>query len=192
MIKKITNTVKQATSFMGLWTLGEHPISIEQQELNGQQELVVSAQLPTKLNTHSKMSDSAEVYSKLGITVIKKTDNDELFYDVKLPHKWSIQPTEHAMWSNLIDDKNRIRANIFYKAAFYDRDAFINMQQFYNIDLEILRNEASSSDANPWDKPRIIKITDANGKVIRFEYDKNNNLVKVTDRLGNSISYSFL
>jgi hypothetical protein len=30
------------------------------------------------------------------------------------------------MWSNLIDNRGLIRANIFYKAAFYDRDAKIH------------------------------------------------------------------
>jgi hypothetical protein len=167
MSKKITNTAKAATLFMSTWLLGGNPAAIERQEAEGQQELLESFQLPTKLNTYSKMSDSIDIYTAMGIKVLSKTKDDDLFYDVELPHKWSIQPTEHTMWSNLIDDKNRIRANIFYKAAFYDRDAFINMQQFYNIDLEILRNEASSSDANPWDKPRIIKITDANGKVYK-------------------------
>ena len=33
--------------------------------------------------------------------------------------------------SNLIDDRSRRRASLFYKAAFYDRNAFINIWPRY-------------------------------------------------------------
>lgn len=50
---------------------------------------------------------------------------DDLFVSVQLPDGWHKEPADHSMWSDLLDDRGRKRASIFYKAAFYDRDAFI-------------------------------------------------------------------
>jgi len=55
-------------------------------------------------------------------------DGKDLFIECVMPAGWKKVPTDHSMWSNLLDDKGRIRANIFYKAAFYDRDAFMDME----------------------------------------------------------------
>ncbi len=55
--------------------------------------------------------------------MLRETVGDHLFYDVTLPEGWKITPTEHPMWSNLVNNKGKIIANVFYKAAFYDRGA---------------------------------------------------------------------
>ncbi len=39
------------------------------------------------------------------------------------------------MWNELVDDKGRVRASFFYKGAFYDRDAFINFNTRYSIEI---------------------------------------------------------
>ena len=46
------------------------------------------------------------------------------------------------MWSNLVDKQERVRATIFYKAAFYDRNAFLNVSQRYRV------SSFKSSDEN--------------------------------------------
>ena len=33
------------------------------------------------------------------------------------------------MWSDLLDDKGVKRGSIFYKAAFYDRSAFLRLKE---------------------------------------------------------------
>jgi hypothetical protein len=48
---------------------------------------------------------------------------------VSLPPGWKVVPTDHSMWSDLVDAKGEKRASIFYKAAFYDRDAFIRIEK---------------------------------------------------------------
>lgn len=50
----------------------------------------------------------------------------DLFISVQFPDGWTKVPTEHSMWSDLVDDKGRVRGHIFYKAAFYDQRAHIN------------------------------------------------------------------
>jgi sorbitol-specific phosphotransferase system component IIBC len=51
-----------------------------------------------------------------------------------LPDGWKIVPTSHALWSDLVDDKGRKRAAIFFKAAFYDYNAHISFECRYVID----------------------------------------------------------
>ena len=48
---------------------------------------------------------------------------DDLFVSVTFPAGWSKRATDHSMWSDLLDEKGRKRGSIFYKAAFYDRNA---------------------------------------------------------------------
>jgi hypothetical protein len=106
------------------WLGGGNPSAIEDQEAQGQKELVASSQLPRKLNPRS---DAKEVYKKMGIKVSDDT-KDPLFYDVVLPTGWKIKATDHSMWSTLLDENSNEVGSIFYKAAFYDRDAFINIK----------------------------------------------------------------
>lgn len=75
---------------------------------------------------------------KIGISVVdEENDGDNLFIKVKLPEKWKIERTDHHMWSNLLDEKGRRRASIFYKAVFYDREAFISFQRRFGLSFEI-------------------------------------------------------
>lgn len=87
------------------------------QEAQGQQQLVRSSQLPRAGLQPRGL--------ELGITVVGVGGDDPLFVDVTLPEGWRIEPTDHAMYSNLVDAEDVKRASIFYKAAFYDRSAFI-------------------------------------------------------------------
>src|SRR6185436_8068032 len=41
--------------------------------------------------------------------------------------------TDHSMYTDLVDDKGRVRASIFYKAAFYDRKADISFKRRFSI-----------------------------------------------------------
>lgn len=140
---------------------GEDPSkAIENQERRGQQSVVRNQRLPKKLNDHSVpydirwngVEDSMEweeknkivtqnnieytkqQYERMGIVVIE--EYDDLFWNVELPEGWKIEATDHSMWNNLFDDKGRKRANFFYKAAFYDRDAFINFYTRFCVSVD--------------------------------------------------------
>lgn len=125
-MSKINNTEKEDPMLKLLVAMGENGKGIEAQEAQGQRELVSSAQLPSKMGIRD---DAKDFYEKVGIKVIGLTEGDEMFYDVELPEGWEKRSTDHSMWSELIDDKGRKRAGIFYKAAFYDRDAFISPEK---------------------------------------------------------------
>jgi hypothetical protein len=72
-------------------------------------------------------------WSKLDSIFSDRWKNDPLFQYVEMPPGWKKQRTDHSMWSDLLDDKGRKRGSIFYKAAFYDRDAFMNLTTRYSV-----------------------------------------------------------
>jgi hypothetical protein len=119
------------------WVMGGNPTAIERQEAEGQKELVESLQLPKRCNSPRGIN-AVEQYAKMGIKVFTGSKGDDLFMGVKLPKGWTKKATDHSMWCELIDDKGRKRAAIFYKAAFYDRDAFINFETRYQYTTKFL------------------------------------------------------
>ena len=92
-------------------------------ESAGQSQLVESTMLPTKVN-----SGSDDDLRALGFQLGDPDPGDPMFRPVTLPDGWSKQRTDHSMWSRVVDEHGRARLTVFYKAAFYDRDAFINVQ----------------------------------------------------------------
>jgi len=122
MDKKIVNTSNNPRPD---WLLGGNPAAIENQEAQGQKEICEAEQLP-RTDGYKDLKDK---YKQLGVEVLRETQGDHLFYDVTLPKGWKITPTEHSMWSNLVNEKGKIMANIFYKAAFYDRAAHTHIME---------------------------------------------------------------
>lgn len=117
---KIENTSR--TGVNPAWLRGGNPNAIEAQEARGQQELVESAQLPVNVR------GDKSALEKAGVVFGEPCKSDPLFCFAQLPAGWSKRPTDHAMWSELVDGNGNVRATIFYKAAFYDRDAFMNVR----------------------------------------------------------------
>jgi hypothetical protein len=96
------------------------PGGIEQQEAAGQRAFVKSETLPKDCDAETRKTlESAGVI--FGDPV------DDLFVRVMLPTGWHKEATNHAMHNKLLDEKSRVRATIFYKAAFYDRSANIHI-----------------------------------------------------------------
>jgi len=114
-------TTTSATEVRPEWVMGGNPRAIEAQEKRGQQELVNSAQLPVKCPPDLKAKLTAA-----GVVFGSGTPGDSLFCSATLPKGWKKVGTDHDMWSHLVDDKGVKQAMIFYKAAFYDRDAFLS------------------------------------------------------------------
>jgi hypothetical protein len=158
--KKVTNT---AETFHYDWLMGGNPSAIEAQEAQGQKELVESSQLPSKVN-HPYGTDLKKTYAELGIEVLEESSGDSLFLDVVLPEGWKLESTDHSMWNRLVDDKGRERATIFYKAAFYDRDAFINFNKRYYFTSEYVEKEEGDEYT-----PKFYCVKDIVGDKILFK-----------------------
>lgn len=106
---------------LGNFLTASTPGGIEAQEAAGQKEFVGSETLPKKM-LHGCDREKLE-----SMGIVFGEDADDIFVNCQLPEGWKKVPTEHSMWSELIDDKGRKRASIFYKAAFYDRIAHISL-----------------------------------------------------------------
>ena len=127
--------------------------AIENQERRGQQTVVRYQRLPKKTNwtrvpreirtsgtsprngyernydiERKNIQDyTKDKYEELCIEILG--EYDDLFFNVKLPDGWEIRATDHPMWNELVDARGEVRAEFFYKAAFYDRGAFINFKE---------------------------------------------------------------
>jgi len=158
MIKN-TSEDDDLTKLVTVWS------GIENQEARGQRELVRSSQLPAKWGGYNQF-DASRLYAQMGIEVIGITEDDPLFFKVILPDGWKKQATDHSMWSHLMDEKGRKRAMIFYKAAFYDRDAFIDPEQRFSFRvIEYLPEEEKGHY-----KEVIVKIPISGNENIRFSF----------------------
>jgi hypothetical protein len=102
------------------------PGGIEAQEKAGQTSFVAGSSLPKKMQGCARTD-----FEKMGFRF--GADVDDLFVTVSMPAGWKKVATNHSMWSDLIDDKGRKRAAIFYKAAFYDRSSHIGLNRRYNL-----------------------------------------------------------
>jgi len=106
------------------------PGGIERQEAEGQTSFVAGSTLPRRM-LHGC---TKEILEEMGIIFGDNVDGDAgLFVNVQLPEGWSKRATDHSMWTDLLDERGRKRAGIFYKAAFYDRSAHIILECRYSI-----------------------------------------------------------
>lgn len=95
---------------------------IEASEARGQQELLASDVLPVEMNP------SREAFEAVGFKFGEPVQGDELFLEATLPTGWQRQGSDHSMWTYIVDETGRQRVSIFYKAAFYDRSAFMRIE----------------------------------------------------------------
>lgn len=97
---------------------------IEAQEKAGQISFVGSDTLPTEMDQADRQALEAQ-----GVRFHDVVADDPLFTYVTLPEGWTKQAHEdHSMWSSLLDAQGTAVASMFYKAAFYDRRAFLRMK----------------------------------------------------------------
>lgn len=111
------------------------PGGIEAQEKAGQLEQAALETLPIDLGGYRRDGTLARTdWERLGFQF--GMEIDELFVQAKFPPGWSKRPTDHSMWSDVIDDKGRVRGLIFYKAAFYDRRANARLVPRFAVDSD--------------------------------------------------------
>lgn len=104
---------------------------IERQEEQGQQSFVGSDTLPMDLGNVFLPGepDGKAILEAAGVKFLGPVEGDDLFQYVELPDGWKKEATDHSMWSKLLDAEGNERASIFYKAAFYDRNAFASVRE---------------------------------------------------------------
>lgn len=89
------------------------------QEKNGQETFNRENLIPIEMRNVTK--EEME-----GMGFIFGDRYDDLFMQCILPEGWRKEPAEDSQyWSYIFDENNKKVFAIFYKAAFYDRGAFI-------------------------------------------------------------------
>lgn len=156
---EITNTKAHMDAdplirMMSLPFFGGSSESIEASEKQGQQQLVKSDVLPVDMNP----KDRAALES-FGVVFGDPVPGDNLFVYATLPAGWKKVPTNHDMWSDLVDERGRKRAGIFYKAAFYDRKARLSLDARFSIEMDW----SDEKDQHPNENRCMVKDQ---GKVI--------------------------
>lgn len=120
------------------------PGGIEAQEKRGQIEQSFAETLPVDMGKHRPD------FEALGFVFGK---SDKLFIEAKFPKGWRKKPTDHSMWSEIVDDQGRKRGMIFYKAAFYGPRAHAHLETRFHVADDYA------------DKERTVSVADACGKV---------------------------
>ncbi|MEU6614458.1 hypothetical protein [Streptomyces parvus] len=129
---------------------GSNDAFIGAQEKAGQQQLVHSDRLPTDIQ------GDRQAFEALGFTFGDPDPSDPLFAPATLPDGWTRQAADHDMWSYLLDEHGRRRASIFYKAAFYDRSAFIRLDAVSSYLWDHVHNETPLITDDTWATPAAI------------------------------------
>lgn len=166
MKKTVTNTAAQTKrdpiGTIALAAVLGPGAAIERQEAEGQRELVQSETLPSECSKENQSALEAG-----GVVFGKHVGGDTLFRYVTLPTGWKKVPTDHAMWSKLVDEKGRERAAIFYKGAFYDRKAALHALRRFQI-REDFQRDADGSIVHNYETTRAYVL---DGETRIFETD---------------------
>lgn len=139
-----------ATTLLALAT-GDTDAVIRAQERAEKAQLVHSDRLPTDLS-----SDDQADFEALGFTFGEPDTGDPLFRAVSLPDGWSKTGSDHDMWSYVLDQHGRRRVAVFYKAAFYDRRAFMRLTSVYGYVSECVRDGVDIVTDDEWARPAAV------------------------------------
>lgn len=140
--------------------------AVRDQEGQGQKSFVGSDTLPREMYGQSGYI-TEEVLKKAGVRFLGPVEDDALFQYVELPEGWEKVPTDHPMWSHLVNKKGRPRAEIFYKAAFYDRDAHLTLLTRFSVEMNYDKFEQELAQARIKDCGEVVHKT----KEVEFSTD---------------------
>lgn len=134
--------------------------AIIHQEEQGQRSFVGSDTLPTNMGRFSDY-DTKAILEAAGVKFLGVVEGDPIFQYVELPQGWKKMPTDHSMWSKLVDNKGRERASIFYKAAFYDRSAHMSLSTRFGVQRDYDRQEKEGvAVAHVTDCGKVVHTTE--------------------------------
>ena len=79
------------------------------------------------------MEPPREEWEKLGF-IFNEIAGEEVLLQAVLPKGWKLKQNENnAMWTDILDEKGTLRGQMFYKAAFYQQMAHMELFKKYGI-----------------------------------------------------------
>jgi hypothetical protein len=130
-------------------------------ERNGRhkQALAVAAmKLPSRMDRDDRL-----LYEALGFTFGREVD--KLFLEATFPEGWGTKPTDHYMYTHIVDERGRRRGQYFYKPDFWDTDASLWAPE------RRFRTEKDYSD-NRRDDEVVMRVLDSGTEVYRTKVFK--------------------
>ncbi|OPC84136.1 hypothetical protein B4N89_27290 [Embleya scabrispora] len=122
---------------------------ITDMEAQGQRQLVASDLLPTEC-------DDDATLEALGITLGEPLADDPLFRPATLPDGWSREASTHDMHSHILDEHGRRRVHVFYKAAFYDRKAWMGAESVFSYVTHCVGRHVKPIPDDAWATPEAL------------------------------------
>lgn len=146
----IENTAKRPTKVHLVGLIGSDTY-VPDMEAEGQHQLVNSSRMPA--------DGDWGTLEYLGFSKGDPVSGDPLFVEATLPGGWKKQGTDHAMHSDVVDERGLPRVGVFYKAAFYDRDARFNVIDVgAHVVSQVIRGGDGSVVALPQEWPLLTEI----------------------------------
>lgn len=105
------------------WTRDRDPDAIVRQQERGLEQLLAGEVLPTKLGS----GIDEDLLASLGFTLGVPVHRDPLFRHARLPRGWSKRRTGRSHWLEIVDEAGWVWFELFYKAAFYDRQSLMKL-----------------------------------------------------------------
>jgi hypothetical protein len=105
---------------LGASSFGGRPEDVER---HGQEAFVFDT---TVLPINIENGCSAD-FVALGITFGSVID--DLFQEASLPEGWAKQPCSNAVWSEIVDGDGSVKIEVYFKAVYYDRHAFMRVKR---------------------------------------------------------------
>ena len=90
---------------------------IKSQELIDMKEKEGQTMVTSEIMLSREMKPAKEIWEKLGFVFYEIPGNNVL-YKAELPKGWKLEPNEHPMWSDLIDENGNLRGQMFYKSSY--------------------------------------------------------------------------
>jgi len=146
----IENTAHRDPALHLLGSLSDGTSYIEGMEAAGQRQLVASTSLPVEAN------DGDAAFEALGFVLGKPDPRDPLFREAKLPEGWGKEGSDHNMWSYIVDQLGRRRVAVFYKAAFYDRRAFMRLETLHGYAYNLAYDDNLPVYDDQWCTPEAF------------------------------------
>lgn len=112
------------------------PHVTEEIERAGQAAFVSSITLPIEVHGRwvadgsdlGRLQSAAEAEADIEeLGIVLGAPIDDTFRNAVLPPGWSKQPSDHSMWSYVVDETGARRVAVFFKAAPYDYRAFMRI-----------------------------------------------------------------
>jgi hypothetical protein len=158
-IQNTTRAVQENPAYGLFASMGD---GITEMEAAGQSQLIQSTKLPAELS-YSTRAD----FEALGFVFGDLVDGDPLFRETTLPAGWTKRATDHSMHSEIVDERGIARVGVFYKAAFYDRRADMNIT---NVGSSVA-TECIYGDGDPSKLPERLtrdELLEAEGHAIYY------------------------